>query len=253
MAAHTEFRCQYCSKLFQNSWVSPVIYFYLRPKISYIRRHRLHFHENRIHRYNDIVVCEECNKTFRSKYVLQSHIRYAHRNLTDHACKICGKVFPSLTRMQYHVNRHSWKRDKVCKFCPKAFFREAVLKIHMRSHTNERPYICEVCAKSFRTMSMLKQHFRRKHAPDSYAKKLERNRNPFDYGPFKCDICGCAYKCHQSLRNHLKSAHPYVQETEWLKVSQRICFSCNQIFASVDAANKHQCTCEQRGLQSSSQ
>lgn len=152
--------------------------------------------------------------------------------------------------MQYHVNRHSWKRDKVCEFCPKSFFREAVLKIHLRSHTNERPYICEVCAKSFRTMSMLKQHFRRKHAPDSYATKLKRNRNPFDFGPFKCDLCGCGYKCHQSLRNHLRSAHPYVYEAEWFKVSKRICFSCNQIFASDDAAHKHQCTSEHRGVQS---
>lgn len=207
-------------------------------------RYRLHFHENRMHRYKpeDMVNCGICNKVLRSKYTLWTHMRCVHANVNEHACPVCGTVFSTLYRMQIHLYNHGRKRDKVCSHCPKTFRSQHELTNHIRKHTNERPFCCDVCAKAFKSLSCLKLHFGRKHAPNSQAKKkIMRDRHHFDYGQFKCDLCGCGYKSHQSLRNHLHTAHPYVEDAEWLKVSQRICFMCNRIFDSIEETQKHQC------------
>lgn len=82
--------------------------------------------------------CDQCGKTFRSKYGLSRHIAVVHENTKPKAgksylCNLCGRLCRSKTDYTIHCNKeHFGVHPHVCKVCGMRFFAKANLKIHMQ-------------------------------------------------------------------------------------------------------------------------
>ena len=51
------------------------------------------------------VTCDYCEKDFRSKKLLERHIKEVHLNVKEHPCNICGKLFSRKAERDLHMQR----------------------------------------------------------------------------------------------------------------------------------------------------
>ncbi|KAF5925575.1 hypothetical protein HPG69_002022 [Diceros bicornis minor] len=75
-----------------------------------------------------------------------------------HACTICGKMFPSQSKLDRHALIHTGQRPFKCVLCSKSFRQSTHLKIHQLTHSEERPFQCCFCQKGFKIQSKLLKH-----------------------------------------------------------------------------------------------
>ena len=68
--------------------------------------------ENKNH-INEKVVCDICNKKFKNKYILRTHMQNIHcENRQSYTCEICGKQLKSKYYLQYHISHLHNNNDK---------------------------------------------------------------------------------------------------------------------------------------------
>lgn len=72
---------------------------------------------------------EQCDRAYREKFMLQRHIRAAHKNIRPHNCSICSASFRSTKTMRQHMNLHGEKRF-ACRCCDKRFSQGAGRRGH---------------------------------------------------------------------------------------------------------------------------
>ena len=106
--------------------------------------------------------CEQCNKIFSSKTVLQIHKRI-HTGTKPYQCLSCNKSFSQRHTLKYHERIHTGEKPYHCVTCKKTFSHSYNLKLHQRIHTGEKPYECEKCSKKFKSKSNLNQHILRRN------------------------------------------------------------------------------------------
>lgn len=75
-----------------------------------------------------------------------------------HTCAICGKMFPSQSKLDRHALIHTGQRPFKCVLCSKSFRQSTHLKIHQLTHSEERPFQCCFCQKAFKIQSKLLKH-----------------------------------------------------------------------------------------------
>lgn len=80
------------------------------------------------------------------------------RRKNIHACTICGKMFPSQSKLDRHALIHTGQRPFKCVLCSKSFRQSTHLKIHQLTHSEERPFQCCICQKGFKIQSKLLKH-----------------------------------------------------------------------------------------------
>ncbi|XP_053622230.1 zinc finger protein 595-like [Plodia interpunctella] len=123
------------------------------------------------------VFCRQCNKPFRSQSVLNKHIAVAHEDSERSECDICKKVFKSKTAVRTHIKRKHLKsklnveRNKMCDICGKAFQFKSCLEQHMNSHYNIRPFKCEECGATFSYSGARYTHIKLKHRKNKNGNK----------------------------------------------------------------------------------
>uniref|UniRef100_H2YDL5 C2H2-type domain-containing protein n=1 Tax=Ciona savignyi TaxID=51511 RepID=H2YDL5_CIOSA len=112
-------------------------------------------------------------------------------------CKVCGKAFINVYRLQRHMLTHNAGNRKFgCEVCGKAFKYKHHLKEHIRIHSGEKPYVCPNphCMKRF-----------------SHSGSYSNDRNPAGLPhlsplssdmPYKCDICDKSFQKQSSLTRH---------------------------------------------------
>ncbi|XP_036302651.1 zinc finger protein 770 isoform X1 [Pipistrellus kuhlii] len=82
----------------------------------------------------------------------------AKKRKNIHACTICGKMFPSKSKLDRHALIHTGQRPFKCVLCSKSFRQSTHLKIHQLTHSEERPFQCCFCQKGFKIQSKLLKH-----------------------------------------------------------------------------------------------
>lgn len=153
-----------------------------------------------------------------------------------HACTICGKMFPSQSKLDRHALIHTGQRPFKCILCGKSFRQSTHLKIHQLTHSEERPFQCCFCQKGFKIQSKLLKHkqihMRNKNCqtlslkvknPESrpVPRKLNAKPDGFENGemggseensllgvhsayvvPFQCPECEECFESEQILSGH---------------------------------------------------
>ena len=116
---------------------------------------------------------------------------YSYMFVYEMACvETFGKVFPSASSLNKHIETHYGKKQYVCGTCDKYYNRTSELKCHLLILTGEKPYKCDTCGKAFSHVSNLSNHLR----IHTYT----------GVKSYKCDTCGKAFFLACSLKTHLK-------------------------------------------------
>lgn len=165
------FECDICKKTFDSKF----------QMIGHIKAH------------GQLLVCDNCNKSFRYEYHLNRH-RMVCDGVKVFSCTLCTRFFSEEKQMKRHMSymhqissktNNKYKCDK-CDFETNS---SRALTKHLRTHLSERPYQCSICAKSFHTPSYLKIHMR------------------FHTGerPFQCAECGKGFVSNSILMCHIQT------------------------------------------------
>ncbi|XP_023238038.1 zinc finger protein 182-like isoform X2 [Centruroides sculpturatus] len=83
--------------------------------------------------------CTVCKKTFRSKALLDDHMR-SHTGEKPFKCSICGKQFAHRRNLIVHKIIHSEETPFKCKYCDFATkWKQSLMKHFMRDHPHSNP------------------------------------------------------------------------------------------------------------------
>ncbi|XP_070569007.1 zinc finger protein 253-like [Ptychodera flava] len=135
-----------------------------------------------------------------------------------HVCEVCGKGYPTPSRLKIHNRVHTGEKPFQCELCEKRFYDKRGLKVHKRTHSTEKNFHCDMCEKSFKTLSSHQYHTKVVH---------------LGLKPFKCKECGKAFGLATNLAYHVKTNH----------TNQHQCWKCLKFFLK-DEIEEHKKGCE---------
>lgn len=169
---HDVHKCPKCSKSYLNKWTYK---FHL--KIC-----------GKNSKHNPAFFCDICNKGYARKNGLRTHLKTDHGFGKVHSCEWCGKKFDAISRLKYHIVKHTRERNYHCDICGGKFVTPAALVYHTRLHTGEKPFPCDLCNESFLSASRRMEHKHRKH-----------------FGPSReCHVCHAKFITGHQLRKHIQ-------------------------------------------------
>jgi len=115
-------------------------------------------HQN-THTKEQVYFCDECDKRYLDNSDLIKH-KASHAGSVQ--CDACNKSLKSTFYLNRHMRiMHSIKEDKesyVCDVCPSIFKFKEYLKRHVKKVHCEYSFMCSMCDKKFKTKYHLTQH-----------------------------------------------------------------------------------------------
>ncbi|XP_063380556.1 zinc finger protein 98-like [Cydia fagiglandana] len=135
--------------------------------------------------------CHVCQKKFRSKHYVLTHIRQVHEKERNYQCEFCSKAFFSKALLNEHLRIHTYERPYKCEDCGRAFTGSSAWKKHRLIHSDEKKIHCQLCDKSFRNTGDLKSHM--------VSHTTEK--------PYPCDHCSMSFKRSDHRKRHEFTAH----------------------------------------------
>ena len=107
------------------------------------------------------IKCGECDKSFKKKDNLQSHVSAVHRICLSQ-CEECGKEFKNPAYLRNHMNRFHHNEIAVCDVCKKVCKNKANLYNHKKDvHERVANLLCILCGEEQKNYSYLSRHKRR--------------------------------------------------------------------------------------------
>ncbi|TRY70167.1 hypothetical protein TCAL_05202 [Tigriopus californicus] len=136
-----------------------------------------------------------------------SHDSGKKRNTLTFQCDECGRSFSSKYQFQAHVDSHRGIEKYKCEDCDYATNFPHVYTDHRKIHLREKGltnadtdvvlfHPCHVCGKQFRTMSSLREHVKVVH--EGIRKEMP------------CGDCGMVFYSKGAFYNHKKKIHGFV-------------------------------------------
>lgn len=164
------------------------------------------------HNRQDEYSCKKCNRVFRKKNHLNSHITYTHLEEFPYQCGQCNKGFVIKENYEAHVLLHSNPEilPYNCDKCEKSFTNKKHLYYHSFKHTElgsfsakYKTHRCKICLRTFDSADSLQEHRIELH--NRARKKIEIKMNA--EGLFECIICLKTYVQAAALKQHLRKTH----------------------------------------------
>lgn len=138
-----------------------------------------------------LYACLVCGRTFPTKSRLTVH-QPVHTGDKPYACDVCPSKFASRKSLNKHKEVHTSGVDMFrCSECGVNFRRLTVLQNHERWHRMEKPQPCHLCPAIFSSLGALKNHVLR-HT-------CER--------PHTCFVCERAFSWRRDLNRHIHRMH----------------------------------------------
>ncbi|XP_072772295.1 uncharacterized protein [Nerophis lumbriciformis] len=101
--------------------------------------------------------CSHCDKTFRFRCALITHVR-KHTGERPFVCSVCSGRFSTKSNLEKHKTVHTGEKPFICSVCSKGFRLRQDWKAHMRIHTGEKVFSCSVCGERFSSKYQRKRH-----------------------------------------------------------------------------------------------
>lgn len=165
-------------------------------------------------------------------------------NVGNYQCSVCNLQFPSMFKLQDHMNLHTGARPYSCAECGKRFSQVYNYRVHLRTHAQaklDQPK-CRVCLKHFANEIDLKFHLSANHFEDTFYEcdrckrvftSLQACEHHVQYSctrKFNCEKCDRYFSTEKTLKRHLSSFKCY---------SNLKCTECPKVFTKKNALLKH--------------
>ena len=135
------------------------------PNSSKLIEHYLGDHLNM--KYN----CKDCNKSFKNRNNLQSHVKLVHAKPNSKTskfdqlkCQICNEVYSNENLLQEHyLIDHMKLVDLICEECDKSFPDLKTLCTHKSKTHKVKKVSCQICTKKFLRFHGFSRHLIQDH------------------------------------------------------------------------------------------
>ena len=177
----------------------------------------LHKRNNHVPKLNSIE-CKICLKLFKSKTLLNYHVKRVHQKVKPLKCKSCDTSFQFQCHLRIHTNsvHLGIKTRKKCEICKEHFADIYRHKKKVHCETNlTKAFNCNVCEKVYTNEVSLADHVR-------YTHRAARKQ---------CELCNQTFSHVSSLIKHTKMKHKDKPDYK--------CLECDKNFASKDSLNMH--------------
>ena len=195
--------------------------------------------------HKKIYKCNECEKSFASKTVLEIHIGRKHLVTRDVPCLQCDKKFFDKHDLKNHITVvHNEERPFKCDECEYAFKRSSGYYEHKRRHKDTKDYECPVCHKTFKNKKSLVRCMEGHNlegqtfpchvaACDAVLKTPELQRCHFKRMhtdkaatiSFPCTVCTKTFKTKSDLKRHTNKVHLKLERPFQCSVCPRKCYT----------------------------
>lgn len=175
--------------------------------------------------------CSNCERVFKSRAGVYSHVRSVHRRSYVYRCSHCDKTFMFKPHYIGHMNKHNQVKPFICEKCDKSFGYKPALNLHQKSCTGKKTnqnfptksgtkhkVLCDICGTALSSKSALKQHYTYVHS----------NRSSQ-----VCHDCGKCFKTDATLKRHSRISHGDG------KARQYSCEKCGLKFKQVEVLRQH--------------
>ncbi|XP_030557329.1 zinc finger protein 91-like [Drosophila novamexicana] len=163
-------------------------------------------------------ICPQCQKAFKTKFMLTSHLSTTHSDERPFQCPHCPKAFKRFGILRSHVYTHNRTTAFKCPHCRRYFLEKAKYDEHTSFHVGHRLYKCPQCSKICTHYTRFKNHIRIHHANNSEG-QTELSFKSYDEcttavneptidakkTKFICPQCPKAYKYKTSLKSHMRT------------------------------------------------
>jgi len=200
--------------------------------------------EYRLHRASHTdqrpFACDECDKCFRSRGHLSSHVRFVHNKERKHACTQCGKAYRGKHELTEHFRQiHTGERPYGCKLCDQRFSSQHRLSEHENNHKKGQKYRCAQCDKTYASRDGIDKHVRFVHEGEcalscslcqkKFARKIQLDRHMLSHAEeqgrgtkisvsqgkdihtkkdgYKCQHCDKRFRSRKFLKVHVVNVH----------------------------------------------
>ena len=134
-----------------------------------------------------------CKENFDIDEYIEKVTEYVEPLLCDH----CNKPFKSRQILDHHILTHYPKHTFVCDICNAIFHRRCFLRRHKLTHSDNKTVECKNCGKCFKSRKTLNTHKKGTRCDGSMLQKK----------PVQCHLCGCRCKNQLTLKSHLHIFH----------------------------------------------